>query len=492
MDDALALTVPTLAQQPLWMYYLPGLAFAFCFGACVGSFLNVVAYRLPAGISIISPPSRCPTCGAKLSWKENFPILGWLALRGQCKHCRVRISPQYMFVEVFVACLFLALAVLFYVVRPSAEWWGHVAGTWWYANGFFRTWPAFIAILVMFSGLVAMTLVDARTFTIPIEIPATVTIVAFAAHLLQGVLSDTPKVWPAPMGGAGPLPQVDAAWAFAAAMGMLGLMISWMLLRRGVLRYSFADYNDYLPKTPAGEEPPPAHVAALDLLFAVPPMGGVIAGGFFGLKGGLIVFAVTAVGLSAAVMIAGWRGANVAGPDASQTLAPDYPHARREMLVEIAYVAPAVVLMVAGLFVGRAMFGASMPPSWLQGLAGSAFGYIVGGGVVWTVRILGTLGFGREAIGMGDVHLLAAVGATLGWIDPIFVFFAAAVIAIQWVLVTLPAKVLVKGVRRELPLGPHLAAATLVVLLLHPVLYHGPNWWGRIVTACQVLATGSH
>src|SRR5262245_33128213 len=115
-----------LAQtMPLWFYqHVPWLVFLFCFGACVGSFLNVVIYRLPAGISVISPPSRCPTCGARLSWRENFPILGWIGLRGKCRHCGVRISPQYMIVELAIALLFAGLYALLYIVPPSTPWWG--------------------------------------------------------------------------------------------------------------------------------------------------------------------------------------------------------------------------------------------------------------------------------------------------------------------------------------------------------------------------------
>src|SRR5688572_27811133 len=113
-----------LAQSlpPWWTYYIPALVFAFCFGACVGSFLNVVIYRLPAGISIISPPSRCPTCGARLTWRENLPILGWLLLRGRCKYCEARISPQYMIIELLMAVLFLAIVWLTYVPTPIIPW----------------------------------------------------------------------------------------------------------------------------------------------------------------------------------------------------------------------------------------------------------------------------------------------------------------------------------------------------------------------------------
>ena len=68
-----------LATVPLWvLQHLPVMIFVFCLGSCVGSFANVAIYRLPAGMSVVSPPSRCPTCGARLRFfRENLPILGW-------------------------------------------------------------------------------------------------------------------------------------------------------------------------------------------------------------------------------------------------------------------------------------------------------------------------------------------------------------------------------------------------------------------------------
>jgi hypothetical protein len=110
-----------LAQSiPVWKLYqhVPVLVFIFAFGAIVGSFINVVIYRLPAGMSVITPSSRCPTCGARLSWWENTPILGWLLVRGRCRHCGVGISPQYMLVELFMALLFAGLYVAFYMAGP--------------------------------------------------------------------------------------------------------------------------------------------------------------------------------------------------------------------------------------------------------------------------------------------------------------------------------------------------------------------------------------
>ena len=86
-------------------------AVAALFGAVVGSFLNVVIHRLPAGESIVFPGSRCPRCGAAIRPWDNVPVLGWLALRGRCRDCRGPISPRYPLVELANALLWAALAL---------------------------------------------------------------------------------------------------------------------------------------------------------------------------------------------------------------------------------------------------------------------------------------------------------------------------------------------------------------------------------------------
>src|SRR5512146_1743482 len=77
-------------------------------GAAVGSFLNVVIYRLPAGLSLLHPPSRCPKCHTPLRPYDNVPVLGWLWLRGKCRYCRAPIAARYPLIEAFTATLFLA------------------------------------------------------------------------------------------------------------------------------------------------------------------------------------------------------------------------------------------------------------------------------------------------------------------------------------------------------------------------------------------------
>ena len=76
-------------------------------GLAIGSFLNVCIYRLPRGESIVSPPSRCPSCGQGLRWLDNVPVLGWLLLGGRCRSCRAAVSPMYPIVEAVTSVVFL-------------------------------------------------------------------------------------------------------------------------------------------------------------------------------------------------------------------------------------------------------------------------------------------------------------------------------------------------------------------------------------------------
>ena len=82
------------------------------FGLCIGSFLNVVIYRLPLGQSLATPPSRCRKCGYSLRWFDNIPVLSWVLLRGRCRKCGVGVSWQYPLVELITAALFVLVVWL--------------------------------------------------------------------------------------------------------------------------------------------------------------------------------------------------------------------------------------------------------------------------------------------------------------------------------------------------------------------------------------------
>ena len=95
------------AHPVAWGIYI------FFIGACVGSFLNVVIYRLPAGKSLIKPGSHCPVCNTPIKPWHNIPIFGWLLLRGRCANCDEKISARYPLIELLTALLFYACLLRF-------------------------------------------------------------------------------------------------------------------------------------------------------------------------------------------------------------------------------------------------------------------------------------------------------------------------------------------------------------------------------------------
>jgi leader peptidase (prepilin peptidase) / N-methyltransferase len=99
---------------------------AFVFGACIGSFLNVCIYRIPASVSIVYPGSSCPHCKTMISFYDNIPILSYFLLMGKCRHCKTPISFRYPFIELLgglsaLACILVfgptlhALAIFFFM-----------------------------------------------------------------------------------------------------------------------------------------------------------------------------------------------------------------------------------------------------------------------------------------------------------------------------------------------------------------------------------------
>jgi leader peptidase (prepilin peptidase)/N-methyltransferase len=133
--------------------------FAFLFGASIGSFLNVVIFRMPQGISIIKPNSFCPRCKKPIPWFENIPILSYIILRGRCSRCRKRISIQYPLVEAFTAACFLWLYLRFQI-----------------------SWE-FLFYLLMFTSLIIISGIDLSHQVIPdiISIPGMLLGVVFNA-----------------------------------------------------------------------------------------------------------------------------------------------------------------------------------------------------------------------------------------------------------------------------------------------------------------------
>ena len=89
------------------MFYLIDNFWKFLIGICIGSFLNVVIFRLPNEISILKPRSFCPNCKEKIKWYLNIPILSWILLKAKCKYCSTKISVRYPIVELMTGFLFI-------------------------------------------------------------------------------------------------------------------------------------------------------------------------------------------------------------------------------------------------------------------------------------------------------------------------------------------------------------------------------------------------
>lgn len=123
-------------------------AVMFVFGSIVGSFLNVCIYRMPLGLSVVSPPSHCPHCKYSIPWFLNVPLLTWVSLGGKCKNCRAPISPRYFLVELLTGVAFLGC---------------------WLRFGHESAWLAVVYSLFL-AGLITATFIDFEHFIIPDEI----------------------------------------------------------------------------------------------------------------------------------------------------------------------------------------------------------------------------------------------------------------------------------------------------------------------------------
>ncbi|MGC2168860.1 MAG: prepilin peptidase [Acidimicrobiales bacterium] len=192
-------------------------------GLAIGSFLNVVIYRVPRDESIITPRSHCPTCATPIKEYDNIPVLSWIVLRGKCRHCRAPISPRYIVVELATGALFAGLAA-----RMGYAW-------------------ALPAFLIFLAALLALSSIDLELLILPKKIvyPSLV-LVTLLLVLASGATHDWTRL------GVGAI--CAAAWfVFFFAMNyasprvlgfgdvrlapLLGLALGWLGWRYVVLGF---------------------------------------------------------------------------------------------------------------------------------------------------------------------------------------------------------------------------------------------------------------
>lgn len=168
--------------------------FSVLFGLIIGSFLNVVIYRVPRHESLVRPPSHCPGCDNAIRWYDNIPLVSWIALRGRCRSCRARISLRYPLVETFTGASY-----------GLAAW------------RFGLDWPLLLAWFVV-AIVVCVALIDLDHMIIP----SAVTLPAAAVGLAASIAMHPQKWWlflAAAAGAATFCFVVAVAWPGGAGMG---------------------------------------------------------------------------------------------------------------------------------------------------------------------------------------------------------------------------------------------------------------------------------
>jgi leader peptidase (prepilin peptidase)/N-methyltransferase len=367
--------------------------FLFAVGACIGSFLNVVVYRLPRGVSLVRPGSHCPNCNRPLAWYDNIPVFGWIFLHGKCRYCAKPISARYPIVEAITGSLFVFYYVMFFIkgFGPAGE----------------MNWPIYGLYMALIAGLLAASLIDAELFIIPAGIPWWLAAIGVVVHSIV----DDPH-------SAGSL--VDPPFALALSSGAtIGLVISIVLLQMKILPLSF----------PAG-----------DLL------------------------EVERAELEAKAKQAADSGENA--PEIPPEFSPS--EVRREIRKEMLFLMPPMALGAISVLLLLRMTAIHnfwiwiANIDWLNAALGSILGGLVGAFVVWITRILGSYTLGKEAMGLGDMHLMLGIGAVLGAGPATITFFLAPFAAIG-----IGIYQLIAHSRRQLPFGPYLSLAAAFVLLFY-------------------------
>lgn len=427
--------------------------FLWLLGLSVGSFLNVVAYRLPLGLALDDPPrSFCPHCRTRIAWYDNLPLASWWRLGGRCRHCGGTISVQYPLVEGLTGLAFVLVYHLLFVSPARAD----LGPTLLPGDA-----PLLLAWLVLAAGLVACSAMDIASYMVDVRVTNLVVGAGVVLHAL----------WPR---AEYLVPRAESPVA-AAAVGafLVGAAIVWWAARRE------AD-DEPVPEPAAGPESAPAS--------ATPPMaalpGRLVIVAFIALSAALIWVGTAAPGRPwptvavGAAIVAAFAATVIAGgqrrpadEEIHAAIEDEQPHARRLIARELIWLSPAILAAGAVLLgltlwpaigtmwrqaVGWSPIGGLTP---LAGVACAMHGAMVGAAAGWLLRVVFTLAFGREAFGTGDIYILAAAGAAAGW-DIVLLGLALSigVALVGWALgLLLKATALI-------PFGPWLALGFVLAL----------------------------
>ncbi len=377
---------------PDWIWYI----FVFAYGCCIGSFLNVVVYRMPRDKSLNWPPSSCPACNRRIPFYDNIPLVSWLLLGRKCRFCKVPVSPRYFVIELLTGVVFLAVFMMYFSsgIREGVP--AFLKGGWLF----------YLLHIILLSGFIAASAIDLELWIIPLGICWFVTVAAFVVSAVGAFAVGSQAIREYSL-----FPSASFLTGSLAAGASVGLVISMVLLMTGLLKRSYEGEDS----GQAGPE----------------------------------------------------NQNTVAAGDAAAQQQDDFNH-RLEACREIVFLLPIIVCSVAAYYVLGATVpleiqkGFSTQHTVISGLLGSIWGYFVGCGIVWAIRIFGAFAFGKEAMGLGDVHLMGAAGAVVGPIMVVLAFFVAPFFGLAWA----GSQMFFKKVR-QIPYGPFLSLGVFIVMIFH-------------------------
>ena len=482
---------------PIWWLF-----FWTALGLCIGSFLNVVIYRLPRNQSIRDPLwSACPACGQRIRWYDNLPVVSFILLRARCRHCRAPISARYPIVEMLTALVVLALFDAFFIAHTREGLLNEPYLTW----AILQDWPIFLAHLVLFACLLAMAAIDLTEYWLDIRFTTIATVSGFVLHTLWTPIHSSD--WPRP----------HDATAVGALGALVGLGVLWLWLRKQAAAQleapSEVSRAEHLPDMPTDEQrtpwtpDEPADTVSVEApadthrtpLLGVAVVGILLVGTFILLAkapaGGSGVQPVPWRALVPAVLVfalilAELRVPREADREIIQAIDAERHSARRTVLIELGLLLPAILLGAAGVWLQLSGGAAAgwltdllhwrASGSWqpVHGFTTAAAGYCIGGAMGWAIRIVFTLVFGREAFGLGDIHMMAAAGCVAGWPVMLLGFFVTVFLALLAWLLILPFKR-----TRAIPLVPSLALGYLVAVVHYEALLA----WGPVRNAVELV-----
>lgn len=472
------------------------------FGAIIGSFLNVVIFRLPRGLSISKPRwSFCPRCEKRIRAHHNLPIIGWFVLRGKCAECGQPISSIYPTIEGLTAFVFVVVWDVLFVAKLVPAVLGPIAD-----------WGILLAWLSLFACLLAVSAMDIESYMIDVRVLNFAMVMGVVGHAVwwasrgidfaspflvgsDGSAGFPPVVIPPtlPHFRIDALPPSVSVSACAAGLAWVLTALTIHFIRRAggneaggaaavedvkvgeeVARSS--DQTAYLTGGAGGFRPLPV------LLVSALVVAGMIwqmleAAGDVGATGDKWRGLLSCTALMGVIVISS-LDTREADSQIIDEIEAERSEARRIALREFAHFLPALIVGFGCFFYYRsanqldaplaALLGGIFDGKLLAVIGGAVFagaGLVLGAGVGWSVRIGGTLAFGKEAFGSGDIFILAAIGACLGFWGAFYSFFLSVFLALAGVVLTLFFKK-----SRALPFGPWLTLGAVVYLWMAPTL----------------------